>query len=101
MTSRRPVRVDTVLGDVLKQHGLDRQIHRWEAVDAWPELVGSHIAAVTRARAVSDDALIVEVETSAWLMELNMMKGELLGRVNERLPDSPLDRIVFVLAETG
>ena len=33
-------------------------------------------------------------------MELAIQKGEFLARVNERLGDVPLDRIVFVLAET-
>jgi predicted nucleic acid-binding Zn ribbon protein len=42
----------------------------------------------------------VEVRTSAWLTELNMMRGDFLRRVNERLPKTPLERIVFVLAET-
>jgi hypothetical protein len=34
-------------------------------------------------------------------MELNMMRGDFLARVNEHLPETPLERIVFVLAETG
>ena len=45
-------------------------------------------------------ALIVEVRSSAWLMELSMMKGDFLARVNERLGDVPLERIIFVQAET-
>ena len=58
------------------------------------------MAAVTHAKVVVEGALFVEVRTSAWLMELNMMKGDFLQRVNERLPETPLERIVFVLAET-
>jgi predicted nucleic acid-binding Zn ribbon protein len=92
--------VDKVLGSVLERHGLQEQVDRMQALDVWPEVVGEHIASVTRARGVSEATLFVEVRTSAWLMELNMMKGELLGRVNERLAESPLERLVFVLAET-
>jgi hypothetical protein len=33
-------------------------------------------------------------------MELNMMKSDFLERVNGRLGDAPIRRIVFVLAET-
>jgi predicted nucleic acid-binding Zn ribbon protein len=58
------------------------------------------LAKVTRARAVDDAVLIVEVRNSAWLMELNMMKGDFLERVNARMPEVPMDRIVFVQAET-
>lgn len=103
MTTRRsgPTRLGDVLGGVLQQHGLGDQIKRMAVLDLWPEVVGEHIAAVTRARSVSDATLVVEVRSSGWLMELNMMKGDLLGRLNERLADVPLERLVFVLAETG
>lgn len=96
-----PVRLADVLGGVLQQHGLEDQVRRAAALDVWSEVVGEHIAGVTRAKGVSDATLLVEVRSSGWLMELNMMKGELLGRVNERITEAPLERIVFVLAETG
>lgn len=103
MTTRRsgPVPLGSVLGKVLQEHGLEDQVKRMGVLDLWAEVVGEHIAGVTRAKGVSDATLIVEVRSSGWLMELNMMKGELLGRVNERVPETPLERIVFVLAETG
>ena len=96
----RPVRVDSVLAAVLEKAGVKEQVQRMSVLDLWPELAGEHVARVTRAKGVSEATLFVEVRTSAWLMELNIMKGEFLARVNERLGDVPLDRIVFVLAET-
>jgi predicted nucleic acid-binding Zn ribbon protein len=96
-----PVRLGDVLGGVLEQHGLGDQIKRMAVLDQWPDVVGEHIAAVTRARSVAEGTLVVEVRSSGWLMELNMMKGELLARVNERVPETPLERLVFVLAEMG
>jgi predicted nucleic acid-binding Zn ribbon protein len=96
----RPVRVDRVLAEVLEEAGVLRQVRRMEVLDLWPELVGEQLARVTKARAVDGGTLIVEVKSSAWLMELNMMRGDFLRRVNERLEEVPLDKIVFVLAET-
>ena len=96
-----PVRLGDVLGGVLEQHGLGDQLKRMAALDLWAEVVGAHIAAVTRARSVAEGTLVVEVRSSGWLMELNMMKGDLLARVNGRMADAPLERLVFVLAETG
>jgi predicted nucleic acid-binding Zn ribbon protein len=95
-----PVRVDSVLAAVLEKHGVKEQVERMSVLDLWPELVGEHVAQVTRAVSVSEATLFVEVRTSAWLMELNLMKGDFLARVNDRLGDVPLKRIVFVLAET-
>lgn len=102
MTTRGggPIRLGDVLGGVLDRHGLGDQVKQLAVLDLWPEVVGQHIAAATRARDVSEATLIVEVRSSGWLMELNMMKGDLLRRVNERVPDAPLKRLVFVLAET-
>jgi predicted nucleic acid-binding Zn ribbon protein len=97
----RPVRVDSVLAALLEKHGVKEQVERMSVLDLWPELVGEHVAEVTKAKGVSEATLFVEVRTSAWLMELNIMKGEFLARVNERLGDVPLERIVFVLAETS
>ena len=96
----RPVRVDAVLSELLEKHGVQEQVRRMEVLELWPELVGEQLAKVTNAKGVDDATLFVEVRSSAWLMELNMMKGDFLARVNERLDDVPLERIVFVLAET-
>lgn len=90
-----------MLPEVLERHGVRKQVRRMEVLDLWPGIVGEPLAKVTRARGVEDATLFVEVRSSAWLMELNMMRGEFLERVNARLADVPLERIVFVLAETG
>lgn len=100
MTRPGPTRVGAMLSSVLEKHGLREQVQRMEVLELWPDIVGEQLARVTRARSVADAALIVEVRSSAWLMELNMMKGDFLARVNERLGDVSLDRIIFVLAET-
>lgn len=102
MSDRRgPTRVAAVLADVLEQHGVRKQVERIGILDLWPEIVGEQLARVTRPKGLDEDALFVEVRSSAWLMELSLMKEEFLERVNERLGSNPLERIVFVLAETS
>lgn len=93
-------RMDAVLSDVLEETGVVDQVERVRILELWPEVVGEKVAEVTRARSVDEAALFVEVRSSAWLMELNMLKGDIRSRVNERLDDVSIDRIVFVLAET-
>ena len=99
-TTSGPIRIDFVLERVLEKHGVREQVQRMGVLDLWPDIVGEHLGKVTRAKGVSDATLYVEVRSSAWLMELNMMRGEFLERVNERMVEVPLKRIVFVLAET-
>jgi predicted nucleic acid-binding Zn ribbon protein len=97
----RPTRVDEILAQVLEKHGVHKQVRRVGILESWPEIVGEHLAGVTRVKGVDKDALFVEVRSSAWFTELSMLKQQVLDRVNSRLPDEPLDRIVFVLAETA
>ena len=94
-----PQRVGDVLGGFLEGKGLREAVRRAEIVDEWEERVGEAIARVTRAQGVRETALIVEVKSSAWLMELDLMKGEILKRVNEGRDDALIEKIVFVLAE--
>lgn len=96
----RPARVDSVLAGVLEKHGVEKQVERVGVLELWSEIVGERLAEVTSVKGLDDGVLIVAVRNSAWLMELNMMKGEFLERVNARLPEVPLERIVFVQAET-
>jgi predicted nucleic acid-binding Zn ribbon protein len=95
-----PQKVSELLGAVLDEAGVRADLERVSALQLWAEAVGEKIASVTHARSVSDGTLIVEVRSSAWLMELNMMKREILGRVNRGL-DAKLEKLVFVLSPTG
>ena len=81
----------------LEDEGVDREVAQATAVDEWAERGGAKIAGVTRARSVAGGSLVVEVRSSAWLMELNMMKGDILQRVNEGR-DVPVEQLVFVLS---
>ena len=98
--SRGPVQVGSLVPDVLEQHGVKDQIKRMTVLELWPEIVGENVASVTQARGVSERTLFVEVITSAWLMELNMMKSEFLSEVNRHLEEVSLERIIFVLGES-
>ena len=94
-----PVRVGEILDAFLDRAGVRVQLERTTALEEWPSRVGDAIARVTNPRSVSDGTMIVEVRSSAWLMELNMMRNDILRRVNEGREQAPIDRIVFVLGE--
>jgi predicted nucleic acid-binding Zn ribbon protein len=67
-------------------------------IPEWEELVGPGIAAVANPLRVSEGTLIVAVATSPWMMELNMMKGELMRRLNAGKRAGRIQQIVFVMA---
>ena len=94
-----PEKISEILGGFLKKVGLRETVLRAGAVEEWDDRVGEAIAGVTRAQGVREATLIVEVRSSSWLMELNLMKSEILRRVNEGRTEALIDKIVFVLAE--
>jgi predicted nucleic acid-binding Zn ribbon protein len=96
---RGPEKVGELLGSFLEKRGLREALERVDAAEEWEERVGEAIGRVTRARGVSGTTLFVEVKSSPWLMELNLMKEEVLARVNEGRREGLIEKIVFVLAE--
>ncbi len=90
-----------MLAEVLEKKGLLKQVERAGLVEEWPDRVGEKISSVTRAVSVDGRRMVVEVQSSGWLMELNLMKREILARLNEGRSDAPIERIIFVLSENG
>ena len=83
----------------LQQHGLSDEIRGQRVITEWTELVGPKVAARTRPEGISDRVLWVEVATSAWLHELNLLKAQLLRGLLERLGEPRLfDEVRFKLA---
>jgi predicted nucleic acid-binding Zn ribbon protein len=92
-------KVDEVLGGLLRSLGIHEEVARQGVLDRWADVVGERIAEVTRARSVSRGILFVEVRSSAWITELNLMRHELMTRLNAGAGDGRVERIVFTQAE--
>ena len=100
MNNAGPTRVGDLLDDILAKRGLRTQIRRIGALHAWSDAVGEKISGVTEAKAVVASTLFVEVRSSAWLMELSLLKEALLERVNAGLGgEGTIDQIVLTLME--
>ncbi|MEE2905323.1 MAG: DUF721 domain-containing protein [Gemmatimonadota bacterium] len=95
-----PTRVDTVLTQVLEKYGVRESVERLEVLQEWSDIVGDPLSEVTRVRGVDNKTLLIEVRSSAWMTELQVLKNDVLNRVNERFEAVVFEKIVFVLAET-
>ncbi len=83
----------------LQHHGIAEQVRGQRVLTEWSELVGPKVAARTRPEGISDRVLWVEVVSSAWLHELNMLKAQLLKGLIERMGEPRvLDDVRFKLA---
>ena len=99
-STQGPTRLNTVLPQVLEEYGVLERVEQLGVLQEWPDIVGDSLSQVTKVRGIDNKTLFIEVRSSAWMMELNMLKNDVLDRVNERFEDIIFERIVFVLAET-
>lgn len=78
----RPESADAILTRILKSYGLDGKLREWQAVQAWPEVVGEGIARHTRAEKVFRKKLYVLVDSPAWKQQLHFLKQDIVIRLN-------------------
>jgi hypothetical protein len=85
--------------NVLVLHGIADDVRAERLVTEWTELVGPKIAQRTRPDGVHNRTLYIEVVTSAWLQELNLLRPQLLANLVERFGEPRLfDDLKFRLA---
>lgn len=101
MASKRRTPGTELLGSVLDRYldrsGMAGKVEAASVIPEWAELVGPQIAAVTEPQRVSEGTLFVAVATSAWMMELNLMKAELMRRLNAGKRDGRIEQVVFLM----
>ncbi len=95
---RGPQPIGPVVAAVLRSRGLAEGVERASVVPQWPDLVGPEVARVAVPVGFDRGTLFVEVRSSAWLMELEMMERRILARLNEGRRRGRFDKIVFRLA---
>jgi predicted nucleic acid-binding Zn ribbon protein len=94
-----PQTAGAAVAAALELHGITDQVRAGRVVTEWSDLVGPRIAQRTRPDGVVDRVLWVEVATSSWLHELNLLRPQLLAGLRERLGSPPVfDELKFRLA---
>jgi predicted nucleic acid-binding Zn ribbon protein len=97
--SGEPQRVGDLLPGLFESLGIAGELAAQESLVRWGAVVGDRIAAVTRPRGVSAGVLFVEVRSSAWLSELNLMRHHILRRLNAGRGEGRVERLVFTLSD--
>lgn len=83
----------------LQLHGISDEVRAERVLSEWLELVGPKIASRTRPDGVVDRVLVIEVASSAWLHELNLLRAQILAGLLERIGEPRLfDDLRFRIA---
>jgi len=88
------------LGDILKHtladFGIESSVRRYQAIDLWPEVVGSQIAAVTEPEVLSGKKLLVRVKNDVWRHELIYHLPEIIHNLNEKAGIQAVEEIILI-----
>lgn len=87
------------VGAALAFRGITDEIRASRLLTEWTELVGPKISARTRPSGVFGRVLVIEVASSAWMHELNLLKAQIFTGLVDRLGEPRLfDELRFKLA---
>jgi len=78
-----PTTLAEALTSYFKQSGLTKRVQQAGIIEAWAQLVGPQISAVTLPESVTPDGVLrVRVATAPWANELSLMAPKILARLN-------------------
>ena len=78
-------KLDELVGQVLKQLGLESKLKEYEVSEIWPEVVGGMIASRTKSVRVMDGKLFVSFTSAVVRNEIMMVKEGLIRALNEKV----------------
>lgn len=91
-----PARIGGLIGALFEKWGIAEKVERAAVAQRWEEMVGPEIAARTGEVRVDGRVLVVEVESASWMQNLNMMRHQILRKINGGREKGRIERIVFV-----
>jgi hypothetical protein len=93
---RRAARAGDLLGGLLAGWGLDERMHQYQALLIWDEVVGPQIAARTKPEKIRDGVLEVCVDQPTWMQQLQLLKPQILAKLNAQLGSDNALREIFL-----
>ena len=98
---RKPTPVSGVVASVIKSLGLTTKYNGWQVVIHWPEIVGEHIAQVSRAFRFDEGVLYVAVKDASWRQNLSMEIENILAKIRSYPYGRAVKQIRLVSGEKG
>ncbi|NNE47218.1 MAG: DUF721 domain-containing protein [Rhodothermales bacterium] len=93
--SRTPQHIGAVLSELVERLGIGPRLQEAKAVEAWAELAGPAIIAVTDSVRVKSGRMTIKITSPTWRYELNLQREEWRDRVNEFVGKKIIREIIF------
>lgn len=93
---RDPHALGDVLGGFAADRGWTTTLARAEVMVHWPELVGEENATRTEPVSFEDGVLTVRCASTAWTMQMRILRAETTTRILARFPECGLESVRFI-----
>lgn len=87
--------LDTLIGEFLRQEGLESPLNQYRLVDSWPKVVGPTIARYTGEVFIKNQTLFVKVKSAPLRNDLMMGRTNLVHQLNQHIGAQVISDIVF------
>lgn len=91
---RDPLSLGLALESMTHEQGWQEPLDRARILNSWSETVGPDVAQHTRPE-LHEDQLVVRCSSTAWAINLRMMRSQLLGRIRQAHPSVKINDISF------
>lgn len=85
MFKRDVLPLDEVLKKLLREEGLEVPLLQKRLVDAWEVVTGNVVSRYTAEKYIRNQTLFVKITNPALRQDLNMMRTQLVKRLNEQV----------------
>lgn len=95
-----PEAIGTIVRDLLSRLGMKDLVVSSRVFDVWPTAVGEAIAGHAQPHSLREGMLIVHVDSSVWLAQLERFrKRQIREKLNRELPYPMVEKIIFRIGE--
>jgi len=97
VTTRSPTPAGAILADLVDRLAFRERLREHAVWNVWEEVVGSLLASKAEPVRIEDGKLFIAVANSTWMQELQFLKDDIRGRLNQRLGGGLVREIFLVL----
>ncbi len=95
MRTNLPKPIGELLGGVVSRLGIKGKLDEARMIEAWADLAGPQILAVTDSVWVRRGRLFVKLTSATWRQELHLQRSQWMRRINEHLGAELVKELVF------
>lgn len=101
MAGKRVEKLAVTLDKIFAARGLAGRLKEYRVYGQWERIVGKVIARHARPLSLRAKKLVVQVDSSAWMQQLSLLKPEIIEKANRSLGQNSVKSITLKLGEVS